>query len=144
HLVSPADFSAPSVAHAGLVKLVVAEALGTAPGSLSYNAGQVFGGTGYSEDDILAKFYRDASAWRFLGQANVDVCRQHGDELLRTWRPDGGRLAALRGEAQVFDELAQRKALLAELDEIRVVRSRLRGLVNEWLAAADPGARGGE
>lgn len=38
----------------------------SAPGSIGYNAGQVFGGTGYSEDDILSKFYRDASAWRFL------------------------------------------------------------------------------
>jgi electron transfer flavoprotein-quinone oxidoreductase len=141
--VTPADFSAPSVALAELVKMVAAEALGTAPGSLSYNAGQVFGGTGYSEDDILAKFYRDASAWRFLGPSNADIARRHGDELLRAWRPDGSRLAALRGEAEVFEELAQRKALQAELDEVRVVRSRLRGLVNEWLAAADP-AHGGD
>jgi len=141
-VVSPADFSAPSVTLAGLVKLVAAEALGTAPGSLSYNAGQVFGGTGYSEDDILAKFYRDASAWRFLGPTDADISRQHGDELLRGWRSDGSRLAALRGEAEVYDELAQRKALQAELDEVRVVRSRLRGLVNEWQAAADPAGGG--
>src|SRR5262249_37305138 len=47
----PVDFSSSSVDRAGLIKAVVAEALGTAPGSLSYNAGQVFGGTGYSEDD---------------------------------------------------------------------------------------------
>lgn len=44
----------------------VAYLLCSAPGSVGYNAGQVFGGTGYSEDDILSKFYRDASAWRFL------------------------------------------------------------------------------
>ncbi|HMP03214.1 MAG TPA: acyl-CoA dehydrogenase family protein [Gemmatales bacterium] len=45
---------------------VAAYLLCSAPGSVGYNAGQVFGGTGYSEDDILSKFYRDASAWRFL------------------------------------------------------------------------------
>jgi alkylation response protein AidB-like acyl-CoA dehydrogenase/flavin-dependent dehydrogenase/ferredoxin-like protein FixX len=134
HTLSPLDFSSPSVLHAGLAKIVVAEALGTAPGSLSYNAGQVFGGTGYSEDDILAKFYRDAAAWRFLGPTDVEVCRSHGEELLRGWRPDGQRLANLRGETELIDPLAQRKALQAELDEVRVVRSRLRGLVNEWLA----------
>lgn len=137
HVLTPTDFSSPSVGQSGLVKLVVAEALGTSPGSLSYNAGQVFGGTGYSEDDILAKFYRDASAWRFLGPANVEIGRRHGNELLRGWRSDGQRLASVRGEAELVDQLAQRKALQAELDEIRVVRSRLRGMVKEWLAAAD-------
>ncbi len=142
HTLSPTDFSSPSAVTAGLVKMVVAEALGTQPGSLSYNAGQVFGGTGYSEDDILAKFYRDAAAWRYLGPVDIETRQQHGDELLRHWRPDGQRLASLRGEAELFDPLAQRKALQAELDEVRVVRSRLRGLVNEWLAAGDGAAEG--
>jgi len=137
HALSPVDFSSPSVDVASLVKVVVAEAMGTNPGSLSYNAGQVFGGTGYSEDDVLAKLYRDASAWRYLGPVNAEACRQHGDELLRGWRPDGSRLASLKSEAELFDQLAQRKALQAELDEVRVLRSRLRGMVNEWLAAAD-------
>ena len=144
HVLTPTDFSSPSVVQSGMVKMVTAEALGTSPGSLSYNAGQVFGGTGYSEDDILAKFYRDASAWRFLGPTNVDVGRRHGNELLRGWRPDGHRLAAVRGEAELFDQLAQRKALQAELDEVRVVRSRLRGMINDgWRPprprAAPPG-----
>ena len=132
HLLSPTDFSARSVERAGLIKALAAEALGSAPGSLSYNAGQIFGGTGYSEDDILAKFYRDAAAWRFLGPANVPVYLQHGEQLLRSWHPDGRRLATVAHEAQLFDQVAQRKALQAELDEIRVLRSRLRGLVNDW------------
>jgi alkylation response protein AidB-like acyl-CoA dehydrogenase/flavin-dependent dehydrogenase/ferredoxin-like protein FixX len=145
HLLSPADFSAPSVERAGLVKALAAEALGTAPGSLSYNAGQIFGGTGYSEDDILAKFYRDAAAWRFLGPANVPVYLQHGEHLLRNWHPDGRRLATVAQEAQLFDQVAQRKALQGELDEIRVLRSRLRGLVNDWhKARKHPGRESAE
>jgi electron transfer flavoprotein-quinone oxidoreductase len=138
HTLVPVDFSASSVERARLVKAVVAEVLGTAPGSLSYNAGQVFGGTGYSEDDVLAKFYRDAAAWRFLGPGNRETYQHHGEELLRHWRPDGQRLARLRDEAQLFEELAQRKALQAELDEVRVLRSRLRALVGEWQAAFRP------
>src|SRR5262249_36826221 len=55
HALSPYDFSAASVERAELILALAAEALGTAPGSVSYNAGQVFGGTGYSEDDALAK-----------------------------------------------------------------------------------------
>src|SRR5207244_5512210 len=82
HNVSPGDFSAMSVERAGLVKALAAEALGTSPGSLSYNAGQIFGGTGYSEDDILSKFYRDAAAWRYLGSANADIPYRHGEQLL--------------------------------------------------------------
>ncbi len=134
HTVAPSDFSAWSMERGGLVKALAAEALGTAPGSLSYNAGQIFGGTGYSEDDILAKFYRDAAAWRFLGADNTLLYRRHGEQLLSSWRPDGQRLASLPGEAHYFEVLAQRKALQAELDEVRVLRSRLRGLVQEWQA----------
>jgi electron transfer flavoprotein-quinone oxidoreductase len=135
HTLSPADFSASSVERAGLVKAVAAEALGTAPGSLSYNAGQIFGGTGFSEDDTLSKFYRDAAAWRFLARANGAIYRQHGEQLLRNWHPDGRRLASVPGEAQLFDPLVQRKALQAELDEVRVLRSQLRSAINDWQAA---------
>jgi electron transfer flavoprotein-quinone oxidoreductase len=135
HDLSPTDFSASSVERAGLIKALAAEALGTSPGSLSYNAGQVFGGTGFSEDDILSKFYRDAAAWRFLGPPNGEVYRQHGESLLRNWHPDGRRLASIDNEAQLFDQLIHRKALQAELDEVRVLRSRLRGLANDWQEA---------
>jgi len=136
HVLSPVDFSAPSAEQAGLVKAITAAALGCAPGSLSYNAGQVFGGTGFSEDDILAKFYRDAAAWRFLGPTNVDILRHHGEDLLQGWRADGQRLAAFAAEADGFEVLNQRKALQPELDAVRVFRAHLRGLVNEWLAAS--------
>jgi electron transfer flavoprotein-quinone oxidoreductase len=132
HCLSPGDFSNASLERAGLVKAITSEALGTAPGSLAYNAGQIFGGTGYSEDDILAKFYRDAAAWRFLGPPNKQIYAQHGEQFLRSWHPDGRRLANVGFEGELFDEVAQRKALQAELDEIRVLRSRLRSVINEW------------
>ncbi len=35
-------------------------------GAFAYNAGQAFGGTAYSEDDLLAKYYRDAATLRLL------------------------------------------------------------------------------
>jgi alkylation response protein AidB-like acyl-CoA dehydrogenase/flavin-dependent dehydrogenase/electron transfer flavoprotein alpha subunit/ferredoxin-like protein FixX len=143
HTLSPVDFSAASLERARLIKAVVAEALGTAPGSVAYNAGQIFGGTGYSEDDILSKFYRDAAAWRFLGTPAADAYRRHGHELLRSWRLDGQRLATIPGEIDLFEDLAQRKALQAELDEVRNARSRLRSLVSEWQSAhPDPAAAG--
>lgn len=132
HTLSAADFSPASVMRVGIVKALVADALGSAPGSISYNAGQVFGGTGYSEDDILSKYYRDAAAWRFLGPSNADALRDHGHDLLAHWRADGQRLATVPNEVGLFEELAQRKALQAELDEVRNLRSRLRTLATEW------------
>jgi alkylation response protein AidB-like acyl-CoA dehydrogenase/electron transfer flavoprotein alpha subunit len=137
HTLVPEDFSASSLEQASLVKALTAEALGTAPGSLSYNAGQVFGGTGFSEDDILAKYYRDAAAWRFLGWPNAEIYHRHGQELLRNWRGDGQRLAGVREEVKFFEQVAQRKALLAELDEVRNARSRIRNVVTEWLPLKD-------
>ncbi len=134
--LSPGDLSAETHQQAVLAKALVAEALGTAPGSLAYNAGQIFGGTGFSEDDILSKAYRDAAAWRFLGAANPAVWHHHGTNLLTAWA-DGKGLSSLKNEAEHFDELAQRKAMQAELDELRVMRTRLRRLL-----AAPPGDHG--
>jgi electron transfer flavoprotein-quinone oxidoreductase len=137
HSQAPEDFSAASMERATLIKAVVAEMLGTSFGSLSYNAGQIFGGTGYSEDDTLSKFYRDSAAWRFLGPSNREVFRRHGDELLRNWRADGQRLSAVKDETELFEDLAQRNALQAELDEIRNARSLLKSLVNDWQSTRD-------
>jgi electron transfer flavoprotein-quinone oxidoreductase len=137
--MAPADFSAATVERASLTKAIAAEALGTLPGSLAYNAGQIFGGTGYSEDDSLSKYYRDASAWRFLGPTNREIYCRHGERLLRGWHADGRRLASFPHEAQLFEQVVQRKALQAELDEIRVLRARLRGLVNDWMEVQGSG-----
>jgi electron transfer flavoprotein-quinone oxidoreductase len=130
--LSPADDSAESARRAALLKALAAEVLGTAPSSVSYNAGQVFGGTGYSEDDLLSKYYRDAAAWRFLGPDNPQAFLRQGTALLGDWDGEGHHLSGLPDEAQLFDQLAQRKALQAELDEVRVHRSRIRGLVGQW------------
>ncbi|MCM8537836.1 MAG: acyl-CoA dehydrogenase family protein [Lentisphaeraceae bacterium] len=40
--------------------------LGTQEGSFTYNASQVFGGTGFSEDDTLSPYYRDASIFKYI------------------------------------------------------------------------------
>jgi electron transfer flavoprotein-quinone oxidoreductase len=36
------------------------------PDAMGYDAGQVFGGFAYSEDDLLSRFYRDSALFRFL------------------------------------------------------------------------------
>lgn len=126
HVLSPADFSDETRNRVGLMKALAAECLGTAPGSIAYNAGQVFGGAGYSEDDILSKFYRDASAWRMLGAANFEILRRHGKALLAS------RLDISDFGSDFFDSIRQRKALEAELDEILYFKSGMRNLVKDW------------
>jgi len=138
--LAPADFSSASVGRAALVKAAVAELLGTAPGSVAYDAGQVFGGTGYSEDDVLSKYFRDAAAWRFLGPDNVQVFVEHGLHLLAGNNLEAEASSFLPDEARLFDEAVQRKALQAEVDEIRADRARIGAMVGAWKSSVGSGA----
>jgi hypothetical protein len=49
-----------------LCSSLAAMAFGPESGRMAYDAGQVFGGFAYSEDDLLSRSYRDSSLFRFL------------------------------------------------------------------------------
>jgi len=49
-----------------VVKVLAADAFGPGERSFTYLTGQVFGGTAFSEDDVIAKFYRDSAPYRFM------------------------------------------------------------------------------
>jgi electron transfer flavoprotein-quinone oxidoreductase len=134
--LAPTDFSPAAQERCGLVKAIGAELLGTAPGSVAYNAGQVFGGTGYSEDDVLSKYYRDASAWRFLGPDNVAVFARHGQMLLERFDPEVPVWSTLPCEAELFGEIEQRGGLSQPLAYLRERLERVDKQLRTWQASA--------
>ncbi|MBI3995872.1 MAG: FAD-binding protein, partial [Nitrospirae bacterium] len=64
-----------------LCAAVAAMAFGPEAGQMGYDAGQVFGGFAYSEDDLLSRAYRDSALFRYLppgfGAAERLVGRLH-------------------------------------------------------------------
>ncbi len=82
---------------AAVRKVAAADAFGPRSGSLSYNCGQVFGGTAFSEDDCIAKYYRDASPFRFLAAHDDALRAEIGRRRLDAVRA-GGNLVPLSAE----------------------------------------------
>ena len=68
---------------------------------MGYDAGQVFGGFAYSEDDLLSRFYRDSSLFRFLApgyEASARLRAVLSDEQLDRAMPALGNPDMVRGE----------------------------------------------
>lgn len=74
-------------------------------GRMSYDAGQAFGGTGYSEDDLLARFYRDSAAFHFLSPGFGAVGRVAAEWRGDTTLPLASRL--IPEAADAFSRLAE-------------------------------------
>jgi alkylation response protein AidB-like acyl-CoA dehydrogenase/flavin-dependent dehydrogenase/electron transfer flavoprotein alpha subunit/ferredoxin-like protein FixX len=70
-----------------LYSTLAATAFSPEHGSLGYDAGQVFGGFAYSEDDLLSRFYRDSALFRFLSPGYGAAASLHA--LLRLSGRDG-------------------------------------------------------
>jgi alkylation response protein AidB-like acyl-CoA dehydrogenase/flavin-dependent dehydrogenase/ferredoxin-like protein FixX len=111
-----------------LAKAVVAEVLGSQPGSITYDACQVFGGTGYSEDDVISKYFRDASTWRFLGAENSAIYHSHGRTLLGATGELESALA-IQDEARVADLVRRHQTLVAEWEKTNKFQGRLTGIL---------------
>jgi electron transfer flavoprotein-quinone oxidoreductase len=84
-----------------LCSVLSAIAFGPERGTMGYDAGQVFGGFAYSEDDLLSRFYRDSSLFRFLPPGYGASQKLHatlGSRELDLVIPALGSLDTVRGE----------------------------------------------
>jgi len=80
---------------------LAALAFGPEAGTMGYDAGQVFGGFAYSEDDLLSRSYRDSSLYRFLTPGYGAAARLNaalGSSNLENILPELGSLKVVQGE----------------------------------------------
>lgn len=94
---------------------LAAMAFNPEPGAMGYDAGQVFGGFAYSEDDLLSRFYRDSSLFRFLAPGYLASHRlreslkgRNCDEVF----PELGSLTGIRTEPLI--RLAQETVMISK------------------------------
>jgi len=106
-----------SAQEAVLVRLLATEALGCEPGSFAYNAGQVTGGKAYGEDDIFAKFYRDAAMMRALLADEEDLKQQAGKVVFQMEHDFGQTLPRITDAEKAELETAIRRGPLARCVE---------------------------
>ena len=70
-------------------------------GAMAYDAGQVFGGFAFSEDDLLSRFYRDSSLFRYLspgyGAADALHADLSGKDLDNVLADELGSLSGISG-----------------------------------------------
>lgn len=102
-----------------LAAAVAALAFSPVNGRMAYDAGQTFGGTGYSEDDLMSRFYRDAAVFGFLAPG-----RDAGRSLAARWR---GADSPLPLAARLMGDTADLAAL---------ADGPLRPVVQRWQALA--------
>ncbi|HEX9700679.1 MAG TPA: acyl-CoA dehydrogenase family protein, partial [Acidobacteriota bacterium] len=139
-IIDPGPADDPWVG-AAVRKVCAADAFGPAEGSFGYNCGQIFGGTSFSEDDNIAKYYRDSSPFRFL-LAHDDALRvEIGRRRLAAVREGRSLIPVSADETAWLDEAAGAGSLSDIVSSWRAAAEE----IESWAAgAASSGAAGGD
>ena len=137
-----------------LSSTLAALAFGPEAGTMGYDAGQVFGGFAYSEDDLLSRSYRDSSLYRFLAPGYGAAARLNaalGSSNLEEILPELGSLKDILGEplehltTRLRVIMAQCSSLPAEADVLLAGEAKAIALgVRALLVASEQELRKGK
>ncbi len=132
---TPDDQFCPEHRDAGIAarRFLAGKYFGPEEGSFGYNAGQVFGGTAYSEDDFISKFYRDSSVARFLAGTPDDLCLWLGRELAGAKRDEGDRFPNDENEwfQHLYEHGPEEPMMQEPINEFKNARDRFDELLEQ-------------
>ncbi len=134
--------SSPTVGRAAK-RCVSATCFGPELGSISYNTGQIFGGTAFSEDDFISKFYRDSSVTRFLITDPDQLLQWIGDRWMDETTPFSSFLSDPSDLHRTLYQHISDEPLMSDVyDRFQNARSDLESYVNDIRSLEDsPGQR---
>ena len=115
-------------------KVLASEAFGPGIGSFSYNTGQLFGGTAFSEDDDIAKYYRDSAAFRFLLGHDDALRVEVGRRRLTAARKEGPLIPSGDAEGQWIERSSNHPLLRRPAARFQAACQQ----VESWSDGIDP------
>ena len=122
-------------------KVAITEIFGPDLTSITYRTGQVIGGAAFSEDDIIAKMYRDSSVFPHYVGDNSELNREIGARITAKLDGDSVLAAASASLADALEPLAARPIIGPELKRLRAAGEQLGAALRDALdrAGDDPG-----
>ncbi|MGD8700591.1 MAG: acyl-CoA dehydrogenase family protein, partial [Gemmatimonadales bacterium] len=138
-LLRDAAWDDPDGIEAAVAKVAVSDIFGPDLPSLTYLAGQVIGGSAFSEEDIFSKIYRDSSVFPHYIRENAELNVEIGKRLDARSSPD--LLATLSAALDAnLTATARRPIFEPEIERLRRAEAALAGALH---AAVDRGPSAG-
>ncbi|NIR44969.1 MAG: hypothetical protein GWN53_11125 [Gammaproteobacteria bacterium] len=140
-LLRDVDWSGDAGLEAAAAKVAVTDLYGPDMPSVTYRAGQVIGGSAFSEEDIFSKMYRDSAVFPHYIRPNAELNVEIGVQL--AGREDGIIAGLAPHVAAALDAPEQRPVLDFEVRRLREAERRLRAAMTRALNSGN-GAKGDE
>jgi electron transfer flavoprotein-quinone oxidoreductase len=122
-ILNDCDWTADSDLEAMVGKVAVTDLFGPDMPSITYRAGQVIGGSAFSEEDIFSKAYRDSSVFTHYIRENAELNVEIGSRISAG---DGSLLATIAPDlSAALDVVARRPIFDFEVNRLREAEMQL-------------------
>ncbi|HSG82501.1 MAG TPA: FAD-binding protein, partial [Gemmatimonadota bacterium] len=122
-ILHDADWAGGDGLEAVAAKVAVSDLFGPDMPSITYRAGQVIGGSAFSEEDIFSKAYRDSSVFPHYIRENAELNVEIGRRIASN---DGSPLATIAPQlADALDAMARRPIFDFEVHRLHEAEMRL-------------------